>query len=136
MSFNFFENYEEIKQWIVDLDSMVEQCFEWCCKLRPDHSNRTGEIIGNEWSFSHFSYNDKEKLFHGWFESDDNDYRDEIVPLEAMIKWYNLDRKGAAEEYDNYHIKKGEAMRTSSEAIDEFQKERQKRLEDLQRAKI
>ena len=31
---------------------MVEQCFEWCCKLRPDHSNR-GEIMGNEWIFSH-----------------------------------------------------------------------------------
>lgn len=135
MSFNFFENYNEIKEWISDLDGMVEDCFEWCCKLRPDHSNRTGEILGNEWSFDHFSYNDKEKLFHGWFESsEDNDWRDAIVPLEAMIKWYNLDRTGAAEEYDNYHIKKREAMHKSSEALDEFIKERQKRCEDLQRS--
>lgn len=134
MSFNFFENYNEIKQWISDLDDMVEQCFEWCCKLRPDHSNRTGEILGNEWTFDHFSYNDKEKLFHGWFESDDNGWSEEIVPLEAMIKWYYLDRKGAAEEYDNYHIKLNEAMHISSEALDEFIKERRKRCEDLQRA--
>lgn len=134
MSFNFFENYNEIKEWISDLDSMIEDCFEWCCKLRPDHSNRS-EIIGNEWSFDHFSYNDKEKLFHGWFESsEDNDWRDATVPLEAMIKWYNLDRKGTAEEYDNYHIKLNEAMHTSSEALNEFIKERQKRLKDLQRA--
>ena len=134
MSFNFFENYEEIKQWIVDLESMVEQCFEWCCKLRPDHSNRT-EIMGNEWNFKHFSYDNKEKLFHGWFElAEENDWRDEIVPFEAMIKWYNLDRKGAAEEYDNFHIKLNEAMHNGSEAIDEFQKERLKRLEDLQRS--
>lgn len=134
MSFNFFENYNEIKQWISDLDDMVEGCFEWCCKLRPDQSNR-GEIMGNEWTFDHFSYNDKEKLFHGWFESsEDNDWRDAIVPLEAMIKWWNLDRTGAAEEYDNYHIKEYEAMRKSSEAVDEFIKERQKRLEDLQRS--
>lgn len=133
MSFNFFENYNEIKQWITDLDDMVEQCFEWCCKLRSDHSNRS-EIIGKEWSFTHFSYNDKEKLFYGWFETYDNDYRDEIVPLEAMIKWYNLDRKGAAEEYDNYHIKLNEAMHNGSEAVDEFQKERLKRLEDIQRS--
>ena len=48
MSFNFFENYNEIKQWISDLDDMVGDCFEWCCKLRPDHSNRN-EIMGNEW---------------------------------------------------------------------------------------
>ena len=135
MSFNFFENYNEIKQWITDLDDMVEQCFEWCCKLRPDHSNRT-EIIGKEWCFSHFSYDNKEKLFQGWFETDDNDWRYEIVPLEAMIKWYNLDRKGAAEEYDNYHIKKDEAMHKSNEAIDEFQKERLKRLEDIQRSSL
>lgn len=133
MSFNFFENYNEIKQWITDLDDMVEQCFEWCCKLRSDHSNRS-EIIGKEWSFTHFSYNDKEKLFYGWFETYDNDYRYEIVPLEAMIKWYNLDRKGAAEEYDNYHIKLNEAMHKSIEAVDEFQKERLKRLEDIQRS--
>lgn len=80
-------------------------------------------------------FNDfKEKLFQGWFETDDNDWRYEIVPLEAMIKWYNLDRKGAAEEYDNYHIKLNEAMHKSNEAIDEFQKERLKRLEDLQRS--
>jgi hypothetical protein len=133
MNFNFFENYNEIKQWISDLDDMVEQCFEWCCKLRPDHSNR-GEIMGNEWTFDHFSYNDKEKLFHGWFESDDNGWSEEIVPLEAMIKWYYLDRKGAAEEYDNYHIKLNEAMHISSEALDEFIKERKKRCEALQRA--
>ena len=133
MNFNFFENYNEIKQWISDLDDMVEQCFEWCCKLRPDHSNR-GEIMGNEWTFDHFTYNDKEKLFHGWFESDDNGWSEEIVPLEAMIKWYYLDRKGAAEEYDNYHIKLNEAMHISSEALDEFIKERRKRCEDLQRA--
>ena len=133
MSFNFFENYNEIKQWISDLDDQVESCFEWCCKLRPDHSNR-GEIMGNEWTFDHFTYNDKEKLFHGWFESDDNGWSEEIVPLEAMIKWYVLDRKGAAEEYDNYHIKLTEAMHKSSEALDEFIKERQKRLKDLQRA--
>lgn len=133
MSFNFFENYNEIKQWISDLDDMVEQCFEWCCKLRPDHSNRC-EIMGNEWTFDHFTYNDKEKLFHGWFESDDNGWSEEIVPLEAMIRWWNLDRTGAAEEYDNYHIKKGEAMHISSEALDEFIKERRKRCEDLQRA--
>ncbi len=133
MNFNFFENYNEIKQWISDLDDMVEHCFNWCCKLRPDHSNRC-EILSNKWSFSHFSYNNKEKLFHGWFETDDNDWRDEIVPLEAMIKWNNLDRKGAAEEYDNYHIKKDEAKHKSSEALDEFIKERQKRLEDLQRS--
>ena len=133
MSFNFFENYNEIKQWISDLDDMVEQCFEWCCKLRPDHSNR-GEIMGNEWSFDHFTYNDKEKLFHGWFESDDNGWSEEIVPLEAMIKWYYLDRTGAADEYDNYHIKLNEAMHKSSEALDEFIKERRKRCEDLQRA--
>ena len=50
------------------------------------------------------------------------------------IKWYNLDRKGAAEEYDNYHIKLNEAMHKSNEAIDEFEKERQKRCEDLQRS--
>lgn len=133
MSFNFFENYNEIKQWISDLDDQVESCFEWCCKLRPDHSNRC-EIMGNEWTFDHFSYNDKEKLFHGWFESDDNGWSEEIVPLEAMIKWYYLDRKGAAEEYDNYHIKLNEAMHISSEALDEFIKERRKRCEDLQRA--
>ena len=134
MNFNFFENYNEIKQWITDLDYMVEQCFKWCCKLRPDHSNRV-EIIGKEWCFSHFSYNNKEKLFHGWFApSEDNYWRDEIVPLEAMIKWYNLDRKGAAEEYDNYHIKLNEAMHKSNEAEDEFKKERFKRLEDLQRS--
>ena len=133
MSFNFFENYEEIKQWIVDLESIVDHCFNWCCKLRSDHSNR-GEIMGNEWSFSHFSYDNKEKLFQGWFETDDNDWRYEIVPLEAMIKWYNLDRKGAAEEYDNYHIKLNEAIHKSNEAIDEFKKERLKRLEDLQRS--
>lgn len=138
MNFNFFENYNEIKQWISDLDDMVEQCFEWCCKLRPDHSNRV-EIIGNEWHFEHFSYNDKEKLFYGFFESDeDNGWRDEIVPLEAMIKWYNLDRKGAAEEYDNFHVKLNEAkhksIETVSETVDEFQKERFKRLEDLQRS--
>lgn len=90
--------------------------------------------MGNEWIFSHFSYNNKEKLFHGWFETDDNDWRDEIVSLEAMIKWYNLDRKDAAEEYDNYHIKLNEAIHKSNEAIDEFQKERLKRLEDLQRS--
>ena len=133
MSFNFFENYEEIKQWIVDLESIVEHCFNWCCKLRSDHSNRC-EIMGNEWSFSYFSYDNKEKLFQGWFETDDNDWRYEIVPLEAMIKWYNLDRKGAAEEYDNYHIKLNEAIHKSNEAIDEFKKERLKRLEDLQRS--
>lgn len=133
MSFNFFENYNEIKQWISDLDDQVESCFEWCCKLRPDHSNKH-IILGSEYSFDHFTYNDKEKLFHGWFESDDNDWRDEIVPLEAMIKWWKLDRKGAAEEYDNYHIKKDEAMKTSGEAVNEFIKERQKRCEDLQRA--
>lgn len=133
MSLNIFENYEEIKQWIVDLESIVEHYFNWCCKLRSDHSNR-GEIMGNEWIFSHFSYNNKEKLFHGWFETDDNDWRDEIVPLEAMIKWYNLDRKDAAEEYDNYHIKLNEAIHKSNEAIDEFKKERLKRLEDLQRS--
>ena len=133
MSFNFFENYNEIKQWISDLDDQVESCFEWCCKLRPDHSNR-GEIMGNEWTFDHFTYNDKEKLFHGWFESDDNGWSEEIVPLESMIKWWNLDRKGAAEEYDNYHIKLIEAMHKSSEALDEFIKERRKRCEDLQRA--
>ena len=28
--------------------------------------------MGNEWSFSHFSYDNKEKLFQGWFETDDN----------------------------------------------------------------
>ena len=135
MSFNFFENYNEIKHWIEALDDMVEQCFEWCCKLRIDPSNRTAEILGNEWTFDHFLYDDQEKLFKGWFESsEDNDWRYAIVPLEAMIKWYNLDRKGAAEEYDNYHIKKGEAMRTSVEAYNEFEKERQKRCEDLQRA--
>ena len=137
MSFNFFENYEEIKQWITDLESMVEQCFEWCCKLRPDHSNRTEimGIMGNEWNFKHFSYDNKEKLFHGWFElAEENDWRDEIVPFEAMIKWYNLDRKGAAEEYDNFHIKLIEAMHNGSEAVDEFQKERLKRLEDIQRS--
>lgn len=133
MSFNFFENYNEIKQWISDLDDQVESCFEWCCKLRPDHSNRC-EIMGNEWCFDHFTYNDKEKLFHGWFESDDNGWSEEIVPLEAIIKWWNLDRKGAAEEYDNYHIKLNEAMHISSEALDEFIKERRKRCEDLQRA--
>ena len=90
---------------------------------------------GNEWSFDHFSYNDKEKLFHGWFESsEDCDWRDAIVPLEAMIKWYNLDRLGAVEEYDNYHIKKREAMHKSNEALNEFIKERHKRCEDLQRS--
>ena len=58
------------------------------------------------------------------------------MPLEAMIKWYYLDRKGAAEEYDNYHIKLNEAMHISNEAIHEFQKERQKRLKDLQRSNV